>query len=90
MLAGLNGMVTMGFLIAALFFLRFWRRTQDGLFVIFAIAFVLLALNQILIGLSVVPREDQSLLYLLRLAAFALLIVAIIRKNFVGKSSGSS
>jgi hypothetical protein len=90
MLAVLNGMVTMGFLIAALFFLRFWRRTQDGLFVIFAIAFVLLALNQILIGLSVVPREDQSLLYLLRLAAFALLIVAIVRKNFVGKSSGSS
>jgi hypothetical protein len=86
MLAVLNGMVTMGFLIAALFFLRFWRRTHDGLFVIFAIAFGLLALNQILIGLSVVPREDQGLLYLLRLAAFALLIVAIVRKNFAGKS----
>jgi Family of unknown function (DUF5985) len=90
MITVLNGMVTMGFLIAALFFLRFWRRTQDGLFVTFAIAFVLLALNQILIGLSVVPREDQAVLYLLRLAAFALLIVAIVRKNFAGNSSGSA
>jgi hypothetical protein len=90
MLAVLNGMVTMGFLIAAMFFLRFWRRTQDGLFATFAVAFVLLALNQVLIGLSVVPREDQGLLYLLRLAAFALLIVAIIRKNLAGASSGSS
>jgi hypothetical protein len=88
MVAVMNGMVTMGFLIAALFFLRFWRRTQDGLFVTFAIAFVLLAFNQVLIGLSVVPREDQALLYLLRLAAFALLIIAIIRKNFGERSSG--
>jgi hypothetical protein len=89
MLPLLNGMVTMGFLIAALFFLRFWRRTQDGLFVTFAVAFVLLALNQSLIGVSVVPREDQGLLYLLRLAAFALLIVAIVRKNFAKDSSRS-
>jgi hypothetical protein len=89
MLPLLNGMITMGFLIAALFFLRFWRRTQDGLFVTFAVAFVLLALNQSLIGVSVVPREDQGLLYLLRLAAFALLIVAIVWKNFAKDSSGS-
>jgi hypothetical protein len=90
MVAVLSGMVTMGFLIAALFFLRFWRRTRDGLFITFAVAFVLLALNQFLIGLSVAPSEDQAAFYLLRLAAFALLIVAIIRKNFAGSSSGTS
>jgi hypothetical protein len=89
MLALLNGMVTMGFVIAALFFLRFWRRTQDGLFATFAVAFVLLALNQVLIGLSVVPREDQAVLYLLRLAAFALLIVAILWKNLAKSPSNS-
>ena len=87
MLALLNGMVTMGFMIAALFFLRFWRRTRDGLFATFAVAFVLLALNQVLIGLSVVPREDQAMLYLLRLVAFALLIVAILWKNLAKGSS---
>jgi hypothetical protein len=74
-------MTTMGFLVAALFFLRFWRRTSDSLFAIFAVAFVLLALNQALIGLLAVTREDQSLLYLPRVAAFALIIVAIILKS---------
>ena len=75
------GMTTMGFLIAALFFMRFWRKTNDSLFAIFAVAFVLLALNQALIGLLAATREDQSLLYLPRLAAFALIIVAIILKS---------
>jgi hypothetical protein len=27
----LSGALTMGFLIAGLFFLRFWKRTRDGL-----------------------------------------------------------
>lgn len=80
----LSGLITMGFLIAALFFFRFWKRTQDRLFVIFGFAFLLLALNQALIGLSDVTGEERSLLYLPRLAAFALLIAAIISKNLGG------
>jgi hypothetical protein len=84
----LIGMSTMGFVIAALFFLRFWRRTRDALFATFAAAFLLLALNQFLLGLPLVSGEDQSLLYLLRVAAFALLIVAIVLKN-LGKNSSN-
>jgi hypothetical protein len=83
----LTGMTTMGFLVAALFFLRFWRRTRDRLFATFSCAFLLLALNQVLTGLSVGPREDESLLYLPRVLAFALLIAAIISKN-VSKAPG--
>jgi len=79
------GMSAMGFVIAALFFLRFWRRTSDGLFATFAAAFLLLALNQILLGLPLVSGEDQSLLYLPRVAAFALLIVGIVMKNVAKK-----
>jgi hypothetical protein len=90
MLAFLNGMTTMGFVVAAMFFLRFWRRTKDPLFLTFAGAFLLLALNQVLIGLSVVPSEDRSLLYLPRLAAFALLIVAIVWKNLARTSAKGS
>jgi undecaprenyl pyrophosphate phosphatase UppP len=86
MLNLMNGMSGMGFLIAAVFFLRFWRRTADGLFVTFAAAFLLLALNQILLGLPI-AREDQSLLYLPRVVAFALLIVAIVLKNVAKKTS---
>ena len=77
----LMGANTLGFLIAALFFLRFWRRTRDGLFLAFSIAFFLLMANQALVALSGVPREEQSWMYLLRLAGFSLLIVAIVAKN---------
>jgi hypothetical protein len=80
----LSGLITMGFVIAALFFFRFWKRTQDGLFAIFGFAFLLLALNQALIGLSDVSGEERSLLYLPRLAAFGLLIVAVVTKNIGG------
>jgi hypothetical protein len=80
------GVITMGFLIAGLFFLKFWRRSGDALFVIFAIAFWLLAVNQAIVALIAVPQDEQSWAYLLRLAAFVLLAVAIIYKNAAGRS----
>jgi hypothetical protein len=42
----LSGAVTFAHVLAALYFLRFWRRTRDRLFLSFALAFVLFALNQ--------------------------------------------
>jgi K+ transporter len=81
MLPFLYGAITLGFVVAALFFLRFWKRTHDGLFVAFAIAFLLLGLNQALLAFSKVPVEERTWLYLLRLAAFLLIIVSIWRKN---------
>ena len=77
----ISGAVTLGFVIAGLFFLRFWRRTGDGLFLAFAFAFWLLGLNQALLALSNIPVEERSWLYLFRLAAFALILVAIGWKN---------
>jgi uncharacterized membrane protein YqgA involved in biofilm formation len=79
--AFLAGAVTMGFSIAALFFLRFWKRTHDGLFLAFALAFLLLGLNQALVVLARVPVEDRSPLFLLRLAAFAIIIWAVFQKS---------
>jgi len=77
----LSGVITMGFLVAGLFFLRFWRRTRDRLFAAFAAAFWLLAANQGLVAMVHTPREEESWIYLLRLAAFTLIIAAIISKN---------
>ncbi|MDQ3139894.1 MAG: DUF5985 family protein [Pseudomonadota bacterium] len=77
----LSGAVIMGFAVAGLFFLRFWKRTQDGLFLTFALSFWLLGLVQALLALGNIPVEERSWVYLLRLAAFVLILVAIWRKN---------
>jgi hypothetical protein len=77
----LAGMIAMGFAVAALFFVRFWRRTRDGLFLAFAAAFGLLAVHQGLIAGLRIANEDRSWVYLLRLLAFVLILVAIVRKN---------
>ena len=77
----LGGMVTMGFLVAGLFFLRFWKRTHDTLFATFALAFLLLGIAQALVSLSHMPIEERSPLFLIRLLAFVLILAAIWRKN---------
>ena len=77
----LSGAVTFGFLLAGLFFLRFWKRTRDSLFLSFAAAFFLLGIGQGLLALANIPVEERSWLYLFRLAAFAIILVAIVRKN---------
>ena len=77
----LSGIVTGGFLVAGLFFLRFWRRTRDGLFLAFALAFWLLGLAQSILALGNVPVEERSWIFLIRLAAFTLILVAIVRTN---------
>jgi hypothetical protein len=77
----LAGLIAMGELIAGLFFLRFWTRTRYWLFLAFAVAFWLLALNQALLAITNVVLEERSWIYLLRVAAFLLIIVAVIRKN---------
>ncbi|MBO9576638.1 MAG: hypothetical protein J7494_12950 [Sphingobium sp.] len=84
MYAFLSGAATMGFLIVGLFFFRFWRRTDDGLFLAFGIAFLLLGLNQALLIIAKVPDEERSWLYLLRLLAFIVILAAIFRKNRKG------
>ena len=77
----LYGMVTMGYMVAGLFFAKFWARSRDPLFIIFALAFWILAASQILLAIFNLPREEQGLIYILRLLAFALIIAAIIHKN---------
>ncbi len=76
-----TGAIIMGYAVAALFFLKFWRRTGDNLFLAFAGAFLLMAATPLLTTLLEVPREEQSPFYLLRLLAFLIIIVAIIGKS---------
>jgi len=77
----LAGAITMGFLTAGLFFLRFWKRTRDSLFIAFSLAFTLLGLGQAWLAFTNVPVEERSPLYLLRLFAFMIILLSIWRKN---------
>ena len=81
MIEFLSGAVTVGFLVAAAFFLRFWRKTAERLFLAFAAAFLLFALNQGLATALTVVSEPTSLIYALRVLGFILILAAIVDKN---------
>jgi peptidoglycan/LPS O-acetylase OafA/YrhL len=76
-----SGAVTMGYLVASGFFMRFWRKTADRLFLAFAVAFVLLAANQALALWLGAADERLGYTYLLRVLGFVLILAAIIDKN---------
>jgi hypothetical protein len=82
-----SGAVTLGHFVAALFFLRFWRRTRDRLFLAFALAFVLFALNQALAHILSVYHEPSSFIYALRVIGFVLILFAIVDKNLFATKS---
>ena len=77
----MSGAVAMGFAIAGLYFLRFWRDTRDRLFVFFAAAFWVLAAERI--GLLYVGPDEaaRATVYIARLIGFALIILGIVDKN---------
>lgn len=79
------GAEAMASLTAALLFLRFWRLTRDRLFAFFSLAFCALALNWIVLAVQNAPAEGHQYVYLLRLAAFVLIIVGIVDKNRSGR-----
>ena len=70
-------------MVAGLFFLRFWRRTRERLFVFFAVSFWLLALNWLLVAFI---HQDEAVpaVFLVRLAAFGLILVGVVDKNRAG------
>ena len=84
----LAGAISMGFAVAAVLFLKIWTRTRDGLFLAFATAFLLLGVNQTLLSLADIPVEERSSLYLIRLAAFLIIIGALWSKNRQSRKSG--
>lgn len=77
----ISGGLVMGYLVAGLFFLRFWKATADRLFLIFGIAFGILAVQRSLLVVLEGEGEAHVSLYVIRLLAFILIVYAIIEKN---------
>ena len=81
MIGIVSGMLIAGDLIAALFFARFWTQSRDRLFALFSTAFLILAIQRLALAMSDAPLEERTMLYVLRLAAFAIIAFAIVDKN---------
>jgi peptidoglycan/LPS O-acetylase OafA/YrhL len=77
----LTGMAAAGSLAVGLFFLRLWRETRDRFFAFFGVAFWVLAFNWLALAWATPSAEHRHYFYLARLAAFLLIIVAILDKN---------
>ena len=77
----LMGAIAAGFVVAGLFFFRFWRQTHDRFFLLFAASFWLEAVNRV--ALAVLPHADEQepLFYVFRLFAYGLILAAIWQKN---------
>lgn len=83
----ISGAVCLLCMVAALLLLRFYIRTRDRLFLLFAIAFAILGLNNVLFMFTVnrfteePEQPGHPLVYVPRLLAFGLILFAIIDKN---------
>jgi len=81
------GAVVMAFAVAGLFFFRFWRKTGDRLFALFAVSFFVSAVNRIAIVVAEKQGYPGDYFYWVRFLAFAIILVAILDKNRAIKSA---
>jgi uncharacterized membrane protein HdeD (DUF308 family) len=77
----LIGAGALGALVAAAFFLRFFRATRDLFFLLFAVSFGVEGVNRFALGLCERPNEGAPWFYLIRLFSFSLILIAIAHKN---------
>ncbi len=79
------GAISMASLTIGLFFLRFWRNTGDRFFLYFALSFFIEGVHRIYSAILNEAGEDSPLHYLIRLAAYGLILWAILEKNLPRK-----
>lgn len=75
------GASAMAAAVAGLFFMKFWRQTGDRFFLVFGLAFWALCLNWAGLAATSAGDESRTYLYLIRLAAFVLILVGVADKN---------
>lgn len=77
----LLGVIAVTSLMAALYFLRFWRDTRDMLFLAFAAAFFIEGVNRTVRIFFERPSEASPWVFVVRACAFLIIIAGIIGKN---------
>lgn len=82
----LSGALVVMSLVPALFFWASWRRSGDRFFLLFSLAFAILGVERLIMGIKNLPESPNVAMYLIRLAGFALIIAAIVDKNRSSKT----
>lgn len=77
----LIGVISTSSFVAGLFFLNYWRRTKDSLFLAFSLAFFIEGVNRTISIFSLHPNEGRPWVYLVRCCAFLIILGGIINKN---------
>lgn len=76
------GATMMGCVVIALFFLKYWTRTRDRLFLFFSVAFWILCLNWIGLAILNPDHESRHWIFIARVVAFIFIILGILAKNW--------
>lgn len=84
----MSGGIMVGFLASSYFFFRFWKKTNDSLFAVFAASFLILAIERVFLLATVNvgdptggTHELRGYVYWFRFTAYSLIILAFILKN---------
>jgi hypothetical protein len=78
----LQGATFLGSLAVAVCFLRFWRESREPLFLVFAGAFTVFAVNRVALAVLDDGDETQRLwVYATRALAFSLIAGAVVHQN---------
>jgi hypothetical protein len=77
----LLGVIVTGSATAGAFFMRFWLKTRDPLFLAFSASFLIEAANRLPFLWLENPNEGAAGIYLVRLVSYLLILIAIVNKN---------
>ncbi len=78
----LLGFVTACSGVATLFFVRFWRTSRDPLFLAFAVFFFLQGLRETSVLNVPHPNEGSLWFFMIRAVSVAVVLAAVVWKNF--------
>ena len=77
----LLGVIVTAAATAGAYFMRFWLKTRDPLFLAFSASFLIEAANRIRFLWLENPNEGAAGIYLVRLVSYLLILIAIVNKN---------
>lgn len=78
----LVGVVATASLTCSLFFVRFFRRTRDVLFLAFALVFFVEAATRVATLSLARPNESSPWFYVIRAICYLMVVVVTVRKNY--------